>query len=220
MGASVLILGDGAHEVGDRPGELLSSEELPSLALLVHRILGEPAEVQYESRMFKKIVHQRGKGSDEQKKMKAAIIFAKQKGYKGLVIVQDRDRKTQRQAIAPLEEVRDTFSLASAVNIALGLAIETFDAWMIADPDAIEKAGGDKNHHHANPEALDKKEGTGQHPKDIAALIFDSGKRLDKEYQKIARFIDLGLLKNRCQKGFESFANDVRTNLATLCSES
>ncbi len=93
------------------------------------------------------------------------------------------------------------------------MAVEAFDAWMIADGNAVSAAGGDGSRSHPDPEKLSGKEGTGSHPKDRAAEIFGGHAKLTEAYMAVADNVDLEVLAKACPRGFEPFAEDVREKI-------
>lgn len=214
---TILILGDGPNELGTEWEKLLQRDELPALARLVHRLLGEPSDMSYSCRLFRRIVHARGRGTGFSKKTKAALILARQLGHAALVIVVDRDG--DRRKFPSLAEARSETFPAAGCACALGQAIETFDAWMIADGKAIGEAGGDASRSHPEPEKLDGKEGTGRHPKDRAVEVFGSRRVLTEKYAIVACHVNLEQLKNSCPKGFAPFAEEIREHVLTILPE-
>jgi hypothetical protein len=211
-----VIFGDGPDEIGSVLDEPLSGEELPALPRLVHRLLGEPEEVTYTCRRFKTVPRVRARGDRLARKAKSAIQQAKRDGFSAAVIVIDRDRAANRRRIHSLGTGRDEMQYSSTPPCAVGMAVETFDAWMIFDADAARKAGGDHTKCHPNPEALSRKEGTGEHPKDVAAAVFGGKQGLGTAYAAVASGVDLGRLKQVCHEGFAPFAADVDRHLATF----
>jgi hypothetical protein len=212
----VLVFGEGKHELAGRLGEALTAEELPVLPTLVHRLLGEPGDVTYECRRWKDIKHVAGRGHKLARKVKRAILQATAQEFGAAVILIDRDRNDDAEMVAPLREGRDSMPDAFAPACAVGVAVETFDAWMIADPNAAAIAGGDKSQCHASPENLDGKEGTGNHPKDRAADVFGGSGGLGEKYKQTAMNIRLEHLEKCCPKGFKPFADEVRSRIAPL----
>jgi len=214
----VLIACEGNHESGGKFDVALQPEcELPALPRLVHRILSEPSGVEYTCTPFSKVRHVRGKGHKWGKKVKRLILLAKAGEYDAVVVLIDRDRNRNQDRIEPLKQARDEMTTLFR-SCAVGAAVETFDAWMICDENAIENSGGLKSHCHTSPESLSGKEGSGKHPKDRAAQIFGSGKRLAEQYTSIAEHIDIGRLTERCLEGFSPFRKDVETRIAPLFS--
>jgi hypothetical protein len=215
----VLIFGEGRHELADRVGEALRGGDLPALPQLVHRILQEPVGVTYECRMWKDVKHVAGKGHKLARKVKRAILQATAQEFGAVVVLIDRDRNDDSELIVPLKEGRDSMSGLAGAACAVGAAVETFDAWMIADSNAVEMAGGDKSQCHPSPENLAGKEGTGNHPKDKVANIFGGSGGLGDRYKQIASAVRLKHLERCCPRGFAPFAEEVRTRLSPLVTE-
>jgi len=217
-GVNVLVLGDGANELGASPGVLIGPEDLPALARLVHRLLNQPARVRYRMGRFIEIEHARGKGDAFEKKTKAAILKARSLGFRAVVIVRDKDRKALAARLAPLARGRDA-AATGQVACAVGLAVETFDAWMICDGKAVGTAGGDGSRSHPDPESLDGQESTGRHAKDRAVELFGSADVLTKRYAQVAACVDLSLLAKCCPQGFAPFATEVRQRIGPVVRE-
>ncbi len=213
--STILVFGEGAHELGKVRGEALSNDELPALLGLIYRIMGEPPEVSFECEEFKKIAHVHGTtpGGRWAGKVKGAILRAKQRGADAAVIVIDRDRKTPSERLRPLEQGRDAMDGVQWPCCAVGVAVETFDAWMIADGSAIGKAGGAADKSHGSPESLDGSEKSRRHPKAKAEEIFGTGKGMADKYAIVAQHVDLELLKRCCPEGFAPFAKEVEDRL-------
>ncbi|MGC9454783.1 MAG: DUF4276 family protein [Phycisphaerae bacterium] len=187
----------------------------------MRRILGDTSELSFECRLFRNVKHtHRGSLPKYAKKAINAIIAAGRESFDGAVVVIDRDGPQNRQRRRELEQGRDDAASRHPTPCAVGVAVETFDAWMIADADAIEHAGGDKNHHRPDPENLDGKEGSGRHPKELAAQAFGGQSDLGFRYSSVAELIDLDCLAQRCPQGFHPFRQDVRQHLTELFDES
>lgn len=223
----VLILGDGAHELDG--GAATDSDSEPALHCLIRRLAGDSESLVMESGRFREM----GKVSASlvvrhaanarahayRRKTMYAMQLAKQKGFDGVAILLDRDRKKEAETLTPLREGRDSGRDAGGPPCAVGVAVETFDAWMIADAGAIESAGGDKSKAHPSPEHLDGKEGTGRHPKERAREVFTDEEHLGPCYRRVARSLDLDLLRKHCPKGFAPFAEDVEEQIGPLVAD-
>jgi hypothetical protein len=171
----------------------------------------------FECRLFRRVKHtHRGSFPRYAKKAMNAIISARKGSYSGAVVLIDRDGRGNAQRRKHLEQGRDNVAPESRLPCAVGVAVETFDAWMIADADAVEEAGGDKTHTHPDPEKLDGDEGTQKHPKDFAAAAFGGLSHLGQSYASVAETADLDLLVKRCPDGFASFRKDVEQHLGEL----
>jgi len=209
-GFRVAVYGDGEYELGEPNQEYASGDDLPALPRLIHRLLGQPEDVSYTPLLFRKVRGGKGKEGKWEKKAKRAILDAERRRFQAVVIVVDRDRQPSRERLDPLKRARDQMSAEGPAPCAVGLAVETFDAWMIADGKAIEKAGGDPSRSHPDPEKLSGKEGSGDHPKERAYEILGPPNVLGGKYAVVAAAADLQFLEQRCSKGFKPFAADVR----------
>lgn len=211
----VVVYGEGPHELGHDLGQELNLESLPALPGLVHRILGSPSRAAYTAKSFLAVPAVHGRGSKFAKKAKQAIREAGRLKFHAAAIVIDRDQQPNAKRIVPLRRGRDDLMYSGFPPCAVGVAIETFDAWMIADRNAIKKAGGDQTKAHGDPESLTGKKGTGKHPKDVADAIFGTtrGAGLGPKYATVAEHLDLALLETACPKGFKPFADEVRERI-------
>ena len=211
----VLVFGEGPHEIGRKVDTELSCEELPALPRLVHRFADEPKSATYVCRRFKDVRAVHGKGRKFTTKVIRAMRQAQRDGFLGAVIVMDRDRQPDRERIDALRQGRDAADDAGCPPCAVGTAVETFDAWMIADADGIKTAGGDPTKAPPNPESLDAKAGP-RHPKDVAHDVFGAaeGSGLGEKYAHVAREADLTTLERNCPKSFAPFAKEVRERIA------
>jgi len=212
---SVLLVGEGSHELGPYRDEFAPSDHLPPLAQLVRRLLRDPAKPRFFCRLGKDVpnVHRGKMASRDGKKVYSAIRYARRRGWGAAVVVVDRDGPRNAGRLAGLHE--GAREASASFPCAVGLAIETFDAWMIVDRNAIKKAGGDQTKAHDNPESLTGKKGTGKHPKDVADAIFGTtrGSGLGPKYATVAEHLDLALLETACPKGFRPFADEVRERI-------
>jgi hypothetical protein len=215
----VLVLGDGPNELGDIRDVTLPSGGLPPLPRLLHRVLGESPSLSFEVSLFGPVGHIHGKGPKYAKKVKLSIIRARQKNFDGLVILIDRDRRPDSETLCALERGRDEMMVATYPSCAVGVAVETFDAWMIVDGRAIAQAGGTAARAHGDPEKLDGKEGSGRHPKDLAGEILGGEKGLGARYATVAQHVRLDLLKERCPKGFGRFAEDIQKHILPVVKD-
>lgn len=95
---------------------------------------------------------------------------------------------------------------------AVGQAVESFDAWMIADHRAVTGAGGNTHGLTGKPESEKK-------PKACAGKAFNchpDGRGLGPYYHEVAANARIETLKEVCPKGFKPFADDVRTHIGPL----
>jgi hypothetical protein len=184
--------------------------------------MGNPDQVVFTCRRFKNVDHHfagPGFGHNYKKQVIVAVREAKKAGHAALVILIDRDRRDNDDTIAPLKAGRDAEAKPGAPACAVGVAVETFDAWMIVDGLAIGKAGGDASKPHSDPENLDGKERSGQHPKDRAQIVLGED-GLAEKYKVIARHARLELLEECCPAGFAPFAEEIRERVLPTVSRS
>lgn len=212
----VFVLGDGADEVGHDWKNMLGPDKLPALPRLVHRILGEPSGVEYQCGRFCFIHHGRGKGDTAAKKVIAAVTIARLKEFHAVVVLVDRDRAKPAEKLGPLVAGQKRAGETGGPPCAVGAAVETFDAWMIADADAVDRADGDHEHCARHPEKLAGKEYTGQHPKDVAEQILGSREGLGAKYAIIAAHVDMVQLCRTCPEGFAPFHREVTDRIGPV----
>jgi hypothetical protein len=212
----IVIYGDGEFELGEPGKEYSASDDLPALPRLVHRLISEPYRARFTCRLFRKVSGAHGKGDRFEKKTMQAIREAKQQGFHAIVIAVDRDGHPASERLHPLAKGRDCMAGLGFPPCVVGAAVETFDAWMIADGKAIGAAGGDASKSHTDPERLSGKEGSGQHPKDRAMVLFGGRDSLGERYSRVAAVLDLELLSRCCPAGFEPFAREVRERIVPL----
>ena len=89
---------------------------------------------------------------------------------------------------------------------ALGVAVRSFDAWMLADEQALTTALGYTVSRQSEPEAI-------RNPKELCArLLQKSAKTLTQTemYEAVAKAADTDTLQERCPHGFAPFARRVR----------
>lgn len=181
----VLLVGEGKHELAG------------SLETLVRRLL--PSDIEcVTDRIARSDIHvHRGKGSGYEKKALRWMMEADRRGFDAIVLVIDEDDRAER-----CEEM-DRAQGTSLVLIprALGVAIRTFDAWMLADQKPWTKVTGKAIDQFPMPESL-------QRPKDDAERIASGfGKPLSDVYRAVAADLDFDVLAKRCPKGFAPFAS-------------
>lgn len=124
-------------------------------------------------------------------------------GYDAVVFVIDEDgdvtRRTQIDAAQASLEV-------STLNRACGVAIQTFDAWMLADVAAWSELIGEAPEMSPDPESI-------RAPKDHCEELV---RRLPTPTTRSAAYVDVASLcrievvERRCPKGFGEFATRVR----------
>ena len=203
----ILVLSEGRHESGNwiGGGVFTCDGAVPALPRLVHRLL-QRDDISFSCERLHDVRAQRGKGNRWGRKVKAAIRHASAQGFDAAIVVVDRDGCHDADRQVPMRLAKDELDAdGSLARCAVGTPVESFDAWMIADADAIEAAGGDKSKACLAPEDL-------AHPKDRADEVFDTvdGKGLGAKYPIVAQCADLEMLEHWCPRGFKPFAQDVK----------
>lgn len=205
----VFVLGEGPHESLTAEGRADSSHG-PALATLVRRLAGGPADVEFRGMSLKEFRQEHAIGLRGKHGLKkqtiAAMRAARNVGASGLAIVVDRDGRANASRLNAMRQGRDDYH-QEGVACAVGVAVESFDAWMVVDANAMACATDDnKPQPHQNPESLSPGNAKGHAQRQL-------GDGLRQKYAAIAASTDLALLERMCPKGFGEFAQEVRTHL-------
>lgn len=200
----ILVLSEGKHELG---GEGRDGHVASPLETLVRRLYGADANVErcrFGAQEFGNALLsiRPGKGHNLTKRATAWMRLAQQQGFDAIVAVVDHDGFGDR--VVAFDAAQEETGLA--VGRAFGVAIRTFDAWMLADAKALSAALGQTVQTQPAPEALDD-------PKSICQRLLD-GCSLDSSlaelYAGVAQAMRIEVLEDRCRKGFKPFAARVR----------
>jgi len=214
----IAVFSEGRHDLGSELDVELDRSALPALPRLVDRRIDQPDDTVYVCRSFHKTKRVLGGTTPKlAKKVARALREASGGKFSSVVIVVDRDRDPDRTR--QLRQGRDLLEYQGLPPCAVGTAVETFDAWMIADPNAVEAAGGDKGKCHASPESLDGTEDRGRHPKSYAAAAFGGVDGLSVKYAAVARHLRIDYLERCCPQGFAPFAAEVRERIGPVVEE-
>ena len=144
-----------------------------------------------------------GKGKGYEKRCIRWMLEAEKRGYDAIVLLVDRDGVETR--MTEVNAAQDS-SLA-AIRRALGVAIESFDAWMLADHVALSKVLGTVVQRQPDPERI-------ADPKEAFRRLFQNAQRdgsISEHYAEIGAVADLSELTNRCPSGFAPFAERVKS---------
>jgi hypothetical protein len=114
----ILLVGEGRHELAG------------ALPALVQRFTS--TDIQYDlDRVSRNDIHaHHGRGGGYFKKALRWIREAEKRGYDALILLIDEDNRPERTR--EIDDAQD-HSTVTALPRALGVAIRTFDAWMLAD---------------------------------------------------------------------------------------
>jgi hypothetical protein len=187
----VLVVAEGKHERGGALEELLK------------RLGGRQATFESD-RVQNNCIHTHpGKGQGYFKRAVRWLLEAQKRGVDALVFLIDEDRQAER-----VEQINNAqMSTQSALPRALGVAIRSFDAWMLADEKALTDVLSCQIDKQPDPESIrDPKqrcaELRGRSPNDMSQSAM---------YAKVSGCLDLDVLRARCEKGFGPFAERVRS---------
>ena len=179
--------------------------------------LGEQPIFEIETKLLPRFHQKRGYPA----KAKLAITEAHRQDCAGVAIVVDRDGHRDRLKL--LRQGREEAAAEVPISAAVGVAVETMEAWLLADEQAIGKVTGEVVERRQDPESLSGRRGSSNHPKDRlnALLSRDSEEnRTNQERLKlIAEETDVSEIEKRCPQGFGPYADEVRHRLAPLFSK-
>ena len=183
--------------VGEGPSELAGA-----LRAFVIR-LGVSDHDIVQDRVSQRTIHaHHGKGKGYFKRAVRWMLEAQKRGYDAIILVVDQDDQPQRS-----KECDEAQQYASAsIRRAFGVAIRTFDAWMLADEQALTTVLGYEVLRQRNPEKL-------ADPKSVCNQLLDASEVAmgsAEMYAAVAGAVNLNILKSRCSKGFAPFAERVR----------
>ncbi|HYK89598.1 MAG TPA: hypothetical protein VE398_12555 [Acidobacteriota bacterium] len=186
----VLLVSEGEHE------------QAGALQTLVSRL--SPGNFEFESdRVSRDDIHAyHGKGPGYFKRAVRWLGEARKRGFEALILVIDEDGRTERTTEFEQAQKYEKVEMRRA----LGVAIRTFDAWMLADEQALTSVLGSPIPPQPKPERLTD-------PKRECRRLHDDSQNqmaLREIYACLAQVADIGILEARCPKGFAPFAARVR----------
>jgi hypothetical protein len=163
-------------------------------------VKGDDIEVARVSQRDIRAHHGRGRGYF--KRAVRWMLEAQKRGYDAIILVIDQDGLPER-----MREINDAQEFGgTSIYRALGVAIRTFDAWMLADEKALTTVLGTAVSRQPEPEGI-------VDPKEICGELLERSAcslRQTEMYAAIAEVVDIAVLEKRCPKGFASFAQRVR----------
>lgn len=193
---NILLVSEGRHELA------MDLPESP-LGELVRRISGR--EIRFDRKIVRdKAVrrHMRaGKSLDYEKRAVGWLKYATDHGYDALVLVIDQDGQQSREPGIASAQSNAKFPLPRA----MGVAIRSFDAWMLADEAALSKTFGKTMNRQPDPESL-------RDPKalflELAATASWASSQTDA-YLALSKVVSVEILDKRCPRGFTPFKTHV-----------
>jgi hypothetical protein len=90
------------------------------------------------------------------------------------------------------------------------VAIETVEAWLLADVKALNLVLGLSRDQVRSPEELYDSPRGPDHPKTIFEGWILAGQRVENPYDAVAEVADLRVIEERCPQSFKPFAQEVR----------
>jgi len=187
---NVLLVSEGEHELRG------------ALEALVRKLVLQPVECDPKKVTDREFRVHPGKGRGFFKKALRCMQWAKEHQYEGVVLVVDRDGDTSRSR--QFDEAQE--SPLPEIRRALGVAVETFDAWMLADEQALSYVLGSTIQRLPDPEGMKEPKAVCTNLRDAARLSLG----LADLYHVLAGAIQVAVLENRCPQGFGVFAQRVR----------
>jgi hypothetical protein len=185
-----LLVSEGKHEGGGAL-QALVSRTADYFSLFDWRRISDPC------------IHiHRGKGKGFFQRAVAWLREAQREGFDALILVIDEDGDSQR--ISQITEAQRCELVT--VSRALGVAIRTFDAWMLADERALSQVLQLPVKTQPAPEK-------NRDPKQSCeAILAASGQDMGQTefYAALAKTIDIAKLEKRCPRGFAPFAARLR----------
>ena len=187
----VLVVVEGKHESGG------------AARALIQQVRPDLTDLMFERLANSKIHVHPGNGKAYFKKAVRWMLEAKDRGFDAIILLVDRDGVPTRCA-----EIADAQNHTAQCPIprALGVPVEAFDAWMLADEQAISSVLAVTVPRQPDPENI-------AHPKDHFEALLRSLERPwggAQMYTELAKKLDIKKLEARCPTGFGAFANRVR----------
>lgn len=204
---SMLLISEGNHEGSSQP-------ELPqSLLTLVNKVLQKSPQ-DFHWRTVRDLPVVRGKGKGCVLVGQRALHEAKTGGYEAVILVVDNDRCDERlEQMKAVQEQTTKYTTPRA----FGIAVETYDAWMLADHQALGRVLNAYVPLLPLPENYQGRNDTPDHPKEVCRKLMKDHQWQGNQpafYQAVAQAADIEVLANRCPKGFKPFLDRLR-QLAT-----
>lgn len=195
----MLIVSEGEHELG-------AEGEDSALENLVRKMLDWDAEFERRSVRDARVhMHLRpGKHDGYEKRALGWLRLAEREEFCALVLVIDHDTDDARQK--QLDKAQD--SPAFGVQRALGAAMHSFDAWILADEAALTSVLRRPINRQRDPETI-------RDPKAVCRKLRDESPdaaelSTARFYAAVAKELDIKMLAARCPKRFKPFASKVR----------
>lgn len=195
----VLLISEGFHE-GDP-----DADKSQALRAIVQRVLPLGTEFTWIS-----VLHLPrgnpfpGQNDGHVKLALKAMWYATKNRFDAVVLITDADRKHER--ITQFDQAQG--STHFSIPRALGIPVEAFDAWILADQKALSQVLEATVPLPRLPERYTGGKGSPQHPKQVCKALmrkFGWTRRQREFYEAVCQCADLEVMAKRCPKGFRPF---------------
>lgn len=193
----VLLISEGSHEGHTAP------ERPQALQALVRRVLPGPATYEWISvRDLPRGNPLPGKGGGHFKLAMKALLYATRNRFDAVILVTDADGRHERSAEFDQAQQSDKFPIPRA----LGIPVEEFDAWVLADQQAWSQVLGRDVLLQPSPESI-------RHPKEVCRSLLRqhgwAGTQAEF-YAAVCQCADVEILAKRCPGDFRPFLERLR----------
>ncbi len=187
-----LLVAEGAHELSG------------ALEELVAKLTGLRFDVSCKQiRDIEVRVHiPRGRFPGFSRRFLGWISYAQEQQFDVLIAIIDEDGEPRRHAEIDEAQANQDFELRHA----FGVAVQAFDAWMLADEKALSRVLKTNIAKVGSPERLKDPKSHFLNLRDKCGVT-ESVREL---YKRIAEEVDAALLVSACPTGFQPFADRVR----------
>ena len=225
----IFLLSEGVTDLGriDPQGLFRTESTLPQLLRKLIRDSAADKEIEFFSkrgpRLFPKKDRRIGRSQHGFANRLVSILGLKEgREADAIVMVVDRDGVRNKDRIVELNKGRETLRQAKK-PCAVGVAIEMIEAWLLADEIALRTALEEPTiQRQPDPEGLDSRdEQSDNNPKGRLERLMKKaiGREIPRSefpdrYADIAQAVDIQVLENRCSKGFQPFAMQIRELVA------
>jgi hypothetical protein len=219
----MLLLSEGPYDIGTRASRADHEQRQGAVRVLVRRILEEHwnrggiAAAEIDADVLARVHKHSSDVSGYERKVHLAIVEAGLRNCTCVAVVVDRDGERNQARLSALCAGRDEAEKkgeALAQHTATGLAVETVEAWLLADEQALTRALNlnPPQQQLPAPEELDGAPGSDRHPKSVFLAIVDrSDLAPSVAYDAVAEHARIDHLERRCPLGFARFAAELRT---------
>lgn len=206
---SIVVHAEGPGELGNpnrnvRPQDLLQSDNLGPAHIVVRRILTEGSKIPAAAIEFKeplRTAYETGARAQGSKLLKSSvlndILSPWQLNFQSMppliVFLMDSDDSPPQERTSILQQALNKYSLQGAV----GVAVKEFEAWLVADSQAINQVIGSVSKSFQHPENLKPGEAKRNLNEWIQSIAHANHKIIDMR-RDLATAMDLDLVAELC----------------------